>query len=392
MPEKDRTLDRENLVYYRQIGPISAALKRLKLATVTPGATSTLSASSTSLFLCRCSDAFSSSFTRAAINLQPLSPTVLYQTPGSSAAAVLQFPVMPNSRRSSATQSVHSFSFLPGPRFPAFPSPPDMTLLGNLRSPMRSSAPNHNNLLVRTVVSMLSHRDLHRAPTIRSNILLRWCVVKNVFWVLLMITTTALQYLLLAINTTTCCAVCKISRHVLLEFPSPLSCCLWLAAILFSVVSGYMLLFVVVVCCCCCFSHSAHVANPKKNYYTRWPIPLVVCWNREKKKKKVWQRPPPPARCSFGEKKKKKKKKSRDAFTCLGATQVGVTQVVSVRLASVQGFLRLVSTYICMVISLIQLPSGGVACFVRSSLLLSVTVCVRDERSCIFYQIAHNRA
>ena len=39
------------------VGPIDAALKRLKLVTVNPGATSTLSAS---LFLCRCSDAFSS--------------------------------------------------------------------------------------------------------------------------------------------------------------------------------------------------------------------------------------------------------------------------------------------------------------------------------------------
>ena len=53
------------------------------------------------------------------------------------------------------------------------------TLLGNLWSPMRSSAPDHNNLLVRTVVSMFSHSvlwraylkermrlfgDLHRAP------------------------------------------------------------------------------------------------------------------------------------------------------------------------------------------------------------------------------------
>ena len=64
---------------------------------------------------------------------------------------------MSNSRRSSATQSAHSFSYPPGPRFPAFSSSPDMTLLGNLWSPMRSSAPNHNNLLVRTVVSMLSH-------------------------------------------------------------------------------------------------------------------------------------------------------------------------------------------------------------------------------------------
>ena len=40
------------------VGPINAALKRLKLATATPGATSTLSASSASLFLCRFSDVF----------------------------------------------------------------------------------------------------------------------------------------------------------------------------------------------------------------------------------------------------------------------------------------------------------------------------------------------
>ena len=64
---------------------------------------------------------------------------------------------------------------------------------------------------------------------------------------------------------------------------------------------------------------------------------------KKKERKKSQAAPPPhPARCSFGE-KKKKKKKSRDVSTYLGATQVGVTQVVSVRLASVQGFLRLVS-------------------------------------------------
>ena len=87
---------------------------------------------------------------------------------------------------------------------------------------------------------------------------------------------------------------------------------------------------------------SALVANPKKLLYTV-ANPARGLLNREKKKKeKVWQRPPPPcARCSFGE-KKKEKKKSRYASTCVGATQVGVMQVVSVRLASVQGFLRLV--------------------------------------------------
>ena len=66
------------------VGPINTALKRLKLTTATPGATSTLSASSASLSLCRCSDAFHSSFTHSVINLQPPSRIVLYQTPGSS--------------------------------------------------------------------------------------------------------------------------------------------------------------------------------------------------------------------------------------------------------------------------------------------------------------------
>ena len=145
------------------VGPINATLKRLKLATVTPGTTSTLSASSASVFLCRCWDALSSSFTHAAINLQPPSLTVLHQAPGSS-AAVFQSLVMPNSRRFSATQSVHYFSFPPGLRFPAFSNSPDMTLLGNLRSLiMQRSGPDHNNLLVRRFVSMLSHSVCWRA-------------------------------------------------------------------------------------------------------------------------------------------------------------------------------------------------------------------------------------
>ena len=28
---------------------------------------------------------------------------------------------------------------------------------------------------------------------------------------------------------------------------------------------------------CCCFSHSAYWLPTRKNYFTRWPIPLVVC-------------------------------------------------------------------------------------------------------------------
>ena len=35
--------------------------------------------------------------------------------------------------------------------------------------------------------------------------------------------------------------------------------------------------FCVVNSCCCCFSHSAYWLPTRKNYFTRWPIPLVVC-------------------------------------------------------------------------------------------------------------------
>ena len=104
---------------------------------------------------------------------------------------------------------------------------------------------------------------------------------------------------------------------------------------------------VVCCCCCCCFSHSGIGCQPEKNYFTRWPIPLVVCWTGKKRKKKKYVSAPPPPlpppRALLVRRKLKISKKSRDASTCLGTTQVGFTQVVSVRLASVQGFLRLVS-------------------------------------------------
>ena len=90
---------------------------------------------------------------------------------------------------------------------------------------------------------------------------------------------------------------------------------------------------------------SALVANPKKTtlrggQYRSWSAEQEKKI-KEKKSGSVPSFPPPPrARSSFGE---NKIKKSRDASICLGATQVGVTQVVSIRLVSVQGFLRLVN-------------------------------------------------
>ena len=91
---------------------------------------------------------------------------------------------------------------------------------------------------------------------------------------------------------------------------------------------------------------SALVANPKKTTLHGGQSRLWSAEQGKKEKEKVWHLPPPPRALLVRRKKKKKKKKirkSRGASTCLGATQAGVTQVVSVRLASVQGFLRLVS-------------------------------------------------
>ena len=33
--------------------------------------------------------------------------------------------------------------------------------------------------------------------------------------------------------------------------------------------------------------------QPEKNYFTRWPIPLVVCWTGKKRKRKSLAAPPP---------------------------------------------------------------------------------------------------
>ena len=94
-------------------------------------------------------------------------------------------------------------------------------------------------------------------------------------------------------------------------------------------------------CCCCCFSHSAHWLPTRKKLLYTVANPARGLLNRGKKKKKksgISAPPPPPPRALLVRRKKKikKLKKSRGASTCLGATQVGVTQVVSVRLAPVR--------------------------------------------------------
>ena len=85
---------------------------------------------------------------------------------------------------------------------------------------------------------------------------------------------------------------------------------------------------------CCCFSHSAHWLPTRKKLLYTVANPARGLLNRILKKKSLAAPrpplPPPPRRAR------------RIHMSCLGATQVVATQVVSIRLASVQGFLRLV--------------------------------------------------
>ena len=144
-----------------------------------------------SLFSWRCLAASSSSSLHAAINLRPPSVTASTQTSAFNAIA-FQSPVMPNARISLCTQSVHFFSFPPRPLRTAPSRFPNMLRFGNHPPLIWRSVPSHKSLLVRNVVSMLSHRVISRArlyevirwsgllryaPMMRSKT--RWCTVRS---------------------------------------------------------------------------------------------------------------------------------------------------------------------------------------------------------------------
>ena len=104
----------------------------------------------------RCLAVSTSSFLHAAMNVRPPSVTVSTHTSAFNAVA-FQPPAMPNARVSLWTQSVDSFSFPPRPLRTA-PSRFPKTIHFGSRPPLiRSSVPAHKSLLVRNVVSVLSH-------------------------------------------------------------------------------------------------------------------------------------------------------------------------------------------------------------------------------------------
>ena len=93
-----------------------------------------------------------------------------------SNAVAFQCPAMPNARMSLCTQSVHYFSFPPRPLRTASSRFPNTTRFGSRPPLIRMSAPAHKSLLVRNVVSMLSHRVISRErlyEVIRWSVLLR---------------------------------------------------------------------------------------------------------------------------------------------------------------------------------------------------------------------------
>ena len=86
-------------------------------------------------------------------------PTLLTVSTHTSAfnAVAFQSPTMPNARMSLWTQSVHSFSFPPRPLRTAPSRFPKMIRFGSRPPLIQRSVPAHKSLLVRNVVSMLSH-------------------------------------------------------------------------------------------------------------------------------------------------------------------------------------------------------------------------------------------
>ena len=124
------------------------------------------------------------------MNFRPPSVTVSTHTSAFNAVVAFQSPAMPNARMSLWTQSVRSFSFPPRPLRTAHSRFPKTIHFGSRLPLIRRSVPTHKILLVRNIVSMLSHRVISRArlyevirwsgllrcaPTIRSKT--RWCTV-----------------------------------------------------------------------------------------------------------------------------------------------------------------------------------------------------------------------
>ena len=124
-----------------------------------------------------------------------LPPTLRDRLNPNSSLKRHRFPIPRYAKRPDValyTQSIHSFSFPPRPLRTAPSRFPNMIRFGKHPPLIRKSVPAHKILLVRNVVSMLSHRVISRArlyevirwssllrcaPMMRSKT--RWCTVRS---------------------------------------------------------------------------------------------------------------------------------------------------------------------------------------------------------------------
>ena len=116
-----------------------------------------------SLFSWRCPAASTSYFLHAAMNLRQPSAAVSTHTSASNNVVAFQSHAISNARMSLCKQSAHSFSFPPHPLRTAPSRFPNTIRFGSLPPLIRMSAPAHKSLVVRNVVSKLSHLVISRA-------------------------------------------------------------------------------------------------------------------------------------------------------------------------------------------------------------------------------------
>ena len=114
------------------------------------------------LFSWRCLAASTSYFLHTTMNLRPPSVAVSTHTSALNAVA-FQSSAIPNARMSLCTQSVHSFSFHPVLSALHLQGLNTICFFGSRPPLIRMSVLAHKSLLVRNVVSMLSHTVISKA-------------------------------------------------------------------------------------------------------------------------------------------------------------------------------------------------------------------------------------
>ena len=91
-------------------------------------------------------------------------------------------------------------------------------------------------------------------------------------------------------------------------------------------------------CLTCCFSHSAYWLPTRDNYFTRWPIPLVVCRTGKRQRKRKYGLTANGADNKENKKRRRPERASRDAsrympkfYTCRSRSVSRLYRISSTR-------------------------------------------------------------